>query len=639
MGLTVTVEDKTVTCVIELPYYISVRYWLFSDGYRISGCNCCNGGLTASHTFETYGNFSVEVAFWENGREKIWHRSFTLTDPNDLPPSDGLNSFDVFRDRPIIIPAECTGDITLTASVEELAKFVPNDKTKYTSTVTSFVNLINVEIGGSSSITFEIDKDTVKSTVIESGEISDCDLSNLECIPAFYTGGQVYCQFSVGETDNEDGKFDVKWDMGMMFPSMPTWYEGNLSYDSQIIKNIINSDNSEVNFPESADYTRYDHTFNIDGWSEMPPFELAWYNDPKLGYAIRRACLSPPKFKFTLSNEDTSRVLLNNVTIRWAWNFNPTDIFMNMRTSGGKREKRSRIYTLPKGANETRLVGLDYPVFAIVDGYEKTEPSQIIKIYGQWNEYNESGDYYFPTTVLLEPVSGMDGPDFPTCLYKSVDHKLKSEDFIRITENGWMQGDRAIVLDGPTVAQDEHYRTINVEIANDLDPDDQRAVFVITTKPNTSIDDKVTVEELETYMKYIHFYNVTVPYESIVEIPRGSIDPIFFETLWQTYDKAAVLESIAEEPLYYINFSINKYPNLIPIYNGGSVKFSDQLTHAADGVRSSKIFYIDGKTPNVINMQNPTKHKYKVKFKYEYNVYKHVYVVNDDDIPGFVGEE
>jgi len=38
-------------------------------------------------------------------------------------------------------------------------------------------------------------------------------------------------------------------------------------------------------------------------------------------------------------------------------------------------------------------------------------------------------------------------------------------------------------------------------------------------------------------------------------------------------------------------------------------------------------------------MQNPTKHKYKVKFKYEYNVYKHVYVVNDDDIPGFVGEE
>ena len=272
-----------------------------------------------------------------------------------------------------------------------------------------------------------------------------------------------------------------------------------------------------------------------------------------------------------------------------------------------------------RGADATRLEGLDYPVFAIIDGYEKTEPSQVIKVYGQWNEYNADGDYYFPTTVLLEPVDGVGGddddPDFPTCLYKSSDHKLKTEDFIRITENGWMQGDRPIILDAPTVARDEHYRTINIEIANDLDCDDQRAVFVINTKPNTSIDDQVTEDELSTYMKYVHFYNVTAEFASVVEIPRGSIDPIFFETLWQTYDKAAVLESIEEEPLYYINFSINKYPNLIPIYNGGSVKFSDQLTHAADGVRSGKIFYIDGKTPNVINMQNPTKHKYKVKFK------------------------
>lgn len=634
MGLTVTVEDKTVTCIIELPYYISVRYWLFSDGYRISG-----GGLTVSHTFETYGNFSVEVAYWENGQEKIWNRSFTLTDPNDLPPSDGLNSFDVFKDKPIIIPAECTGDITLTASVKELTKFVADDKTKYTSTVTSFVNLINVEIGGSSSITFEIDKDTVKDTTIESGEISDCNLLNLKCIPAFYTSGQVHCQYSIGETDNENGKFDVKFEMGMMFEDVPTWYEGDLSYDSLIIKNILNSDNSEVNFPSSADYTRYDHTFNISGWSEMPPMVLGWYNDPKLGYAIRRACLPPPTFKFTITNGDIGGITLNNVTIRWTWNFNPTDIFMNMRTSGGRRKKRSRLYTLSNGAEENRLPNLNYPVYAVIDGYEKSLQSHISKVYGQWNIYSGSGDYYFPTTVLLEPVSDMEGPDFPICLYKSKDYCLGSDDFKRITENGWMQEDRVIILDGPTIAQDEHYRTINVEIANDLDPDDQDAVFVITTKPNTTIDDQITEGELAASMKYIHFYNVTVEFKPTVHIRRNKIDPIFYETLWQTYDKAAILESVAEEPLYYINFSINNYPNLIPIYDGGSVKFSDQLIHAADGVRSSKIFYIDGKTPNIINMQNPAKHKYKVKFKCTYNVYKHVYVVNDDDIPGFVGEE
>ena len=108
---------------------------------------------------------------------------------------------------------------------------------------------------------------------------------------------------------------------------------------------------------------------------------------------------------------------------------------------------------------------------------------------------------------------------------------------------------------------------------------------------------------------------------------------MYYETLWQTYDKAAVLESIMEEPLYYVKFSINDYAKTIPIYNNGSLKFSDSLAHAADGVRSGDIFIMDGKTPNIINIQNPTKHKYKVKFKCDYQVYKDVYIVTNDDIP------
>ena len=50
--------------------------------------------------------------------------------------------------------------------------------------------------------------------------------------------------------------------------------------------------------------------------------------------------------------------------------------------------------------------------------------------------------------------------------------------------------------------------------------------------------------------------------------------------------------------------------------------FSDSLNHAMDGVRSGEIFHIDGTTPNIINIQCPTKHKYKVKFKIDYEVYK-----------------
>ena len=88
-----------------------------------------------------------------------------------------------------------------------------------------------------------------------------------------------------------------------------------------------------------------------------------------------------------------------------------------------------------------------------------------------------------------------------------------------------------------------------------------------------------------------------------------------------------------EEPLYYINFTINDYPKMIPIYDGQTLRFADSLQHAADGVRSGDIFYFDGKTPNVINMQNPTKHKYKVKFQYDYEVYKDVYILTDEDLP------
>ena len=121
-------------------------------------------------------------------------------------------------------------------------------------------------------------------------------------------------------------------------------------------------------------------------------------------------------------------------------------------------------------------------------------------------------------------------------------------------------------------------------------------------------------------MSKIHYFNVTTDYATQVSISRSSINPIFYETLWDTYDNAPVLESIADEALNYINFSINDYPQLVPIYHGQTLSFSDKLTHALDGIRSGKIFYMDGKTPNVINVQNPTKHKYKVKFKVSYNI-------------------
>jgi hypothetical protein len=44
------------------------------------------------------------------------------------------------------------------------------------------------------------------------------------------------------------------------------------------------------------------------------------------------------------------------------------------------------------------------------------------------------------------------------------------------------------------------------------------------------------------------------------------------------------------------------------------------------------MFYIDGKTPNVINVKNPDKHKYKFKLDFDYEIYKDIYVINDKDL-------
>lgn len=629
VALDYTISDKTVTATLTASYDIGNIKWTFSDGtsyYPASG--------SQSHTFAGYGTHSFTVRYTEyigSLPTKSLSRTFSLVDPS-MDDSDKINSLDIFRDKPIIIPAECTGDITITAIIEELPRPVNVDKTKMNSTVSSYVTFTDLEIGGGSTLELIITADEASGA-----EVSDMNLINLNKIPAFYTNGSVRFDYTIGETDDDDSNFDVKWDLEMMMASMPAWYEGNLSYDSEIFKNIICSDNSEAKLPGAAEYTSLNHTFNISSWSEIPPFVIDWYNDEKLGYAIKRAMLSPPTFKITIYNNLSSRVMLNHAKIVFDWSFNPTDIFMNMRTEGDKRKKQERIYTLPKGADATRLDGLDFPIFAVVDGYKKSNPPEVIKVYARWHEFvdDEDGGYYYPMTELLEPVEGMSGTDFATCLFKSSEHPLKLADFQRITDNGWMAEDHIILLTAPKIAESDHYRTIDVQIAEDKSADDQSAVFVINTKPNTMVDDQITAEDLDTYISKLHFFNTHYDFASTIEIPRSAIDPIFYDTLFQTYDSAPVLESIVGEPLYYINFSINKYERMVPIFHGRSLRFSDSLSNAADGVRSGTVFYMDGKTPNVINVAAPTKHKYKVKFKVTYDVYKHVYVIGADDIPGF----
>lgn len=626
----ITKSDKTIICTAT---GCTSVYWKFGDGSQ-------GVGASTSHTYADYRTYNILIDYLETGSggaRKATTRSITLIDPTQ--GEDELNGniiVDAFKLKPIIVPAECTGDISITASIQDLS--TPDQQyDQQGNQVSSYISFNSITIPASGTLEIEIDKDTDTGTTLEGAEISDCDLTNLEFIPAFYTSGRIDTYYVIGETEDTDDEFDFKPDIKISFPDafdVCPWYEGNLSYDSQIMKNLMKSDGSEVNFPSANEGTTISHTFGVAQWSQLPPFEIKWFTDsPATDVAIKRAVLPSPKFKLVFTNNLGSVVNLQTAKFTFYWSYNANDIFMNMRTEGNRRKKQSRIYTLPKGSEATRITSLDYPIYAVVDGYKVGPPPEIVKVFGTWNEYHQEGDYYFPTTIELLPVEGMSGTDYPTCLYKSDVGILKRDDFIRITDGGWMNGDGITVLDAPKIAADEHYRTINVKIQDDKSPDDPDTIFEITTVPNTSIDDQITEDELTSNVSKIHFFNKIIDFATTATVARGDIDPMFYETLWQTYDKAVVLESIAEEPLHYINFSINDYPKAVPIYNGQRLMFSDSLNHAVDGVRSGEIFHIDGITPNIINIQCPTKHKYKVKFKVDYEVYKDIYIITDEDIP------
>lgn len=635
----ITKSDLTVTFVAN---GCSSVYWTFGDGTQ-------GVGTETSHTYGAYGTYNILIDYLETGanvdERKTTTRSVILTEGGGSEDElEGNLIEDAFQSKPIIIPADCTGDIRVTAVVEDLSTPSNTDNSKMSSNIGAYINFTNISLPANGEVTFSFAYDTATSS-FSGGTCSDADLSNLGNIPAFYNSGQLNIQYTVGTSEDPNDAFDLKWDLFMDFPTAQEqcpWSEGNYATDSQIMKNVITSDSSEVNFPSMAEYTTAIQTFNINSWSQIPPFVIKEFVDePATTIMVKRAMLADPQFHIRITNNLSSAVTINNAACKFNFTFNPTNIFMNMRTEGDRRQKQAQIYTLPKGAETTRLDSLDFPIYAVVDGYKiatSERPPEIVKVYATWNEYYEAGDYYFPTTVELLPVEGMNGTDYPTCLYKSAEGVVKRADFIRITDGGWMTGDGITVLDAPTIAASEHYRTINIKVQSPsgidgYNPDAQDAVFVIDTTPNTNVDDAIDEATLAANVDKVHFFNVTKSFAPSVSINRSEIEPTFYETLWSTYNTAVTLESIVEEPLYFIKFSVNDYPKTVPIRGGQTISFSDSLSHAADGVRSGDVWIMDGVTPNIINIQCPTKHKYKVKFLVNYDVYKHMYVINDEDIP------
>ncbi len=598
-------------------------------------------GNPTSYTASDYGEVQVKVDFFIGTTESMLLGSITLRDPKSNQEDDeksGPVSEDVFALKPIIIQPECTGDISITASIVDLIDKAPVVTEGNSTSANASVCFTDIELAGGETLEIE-----VNSTGLVSGNATIPEHGNklimLKYIPAFYNSGYINAEYTVGETESEEGEFDVTWDMKIMCPDaeFPQWYEGNLSYDSKIFDNLITSSQTETKYPGAAVYTSMPPPqWYIANWLPgLPPFWIRWwvdYNkDTADQVAVKRACLPDFTYKFIIKNNITSAVKLNNASITWNFSFSESGKFMNMRTAGDRGSERASIFTLPKGAGATRNEGMNFPIYGLIEGYEDGE---IVKVYGVFSKWEEKIEAYYPKTVLLEAIpkdqfGDVYTGDFGIFMYKG-SNILPYFDWNRIVTGTWMSGDKIDVITPQRIAAEPEFKIIKVDCETSVDAED--AIITIAISPNESIDSKVTAEELQDNIATVHYFNTAYEFATYIEVPRSEIAAPFRETLWKTYEDAVVCESVLDEPLHYLNFSVNDYPEYIPIYHGQTLSFSDRQTHCIDGVRSTDIFVMDGITPNIINVKNPDKHKYKFKFDVKYDIYKHIHVVNDEDL-------
>lgn len=598
--------------------------------------------------YSSYGPKSILLTYkdgYQNEYGSVYDQ--TLTDPVNGGGGSVYSKIegDVFADKPFFIQPECTGDVRITANITKLSDKLDYPDDSKISTWEASINFDSFSIEGGVTQDIYVDPTGESHPSDEWIVAKDKKIDNLEYIPAFYNYANVTVDIRFLETDDTDDLFDVKCGMKWEIPEYPDWFESNTTYTGKVMTNLITSSNSETLINGTSPGVNHPCTFTINTWNGIPPFEIKDcinHNvEDATETAIYRACLSTPRFWFELTNNLTSKVTLSNVSIKFTFYYNSNGLLMNVRTEGEKSKETYKLFTLSKGTEVTRNSGINYPLYGVVDGFKLDE---IVRVHGYYAKWDSASGVYFPSCLPLQAITSTGGPDHPPVLYKSYISVsdadklgISQTDFERLAYKGLSSEDYCKVLTPQILAADDHYRTINVKCKTSdgsygASPDSVNTIFEITTTPNTSIDELVTVNDLETYIDSLHYFGKSYEFASVIDVPRANISPSFRERLYTTYKTAPTLQSTFGEPMYAVNFVVNDYGEYFPIKHGETLEFSESLIHAmVDGVKSSEIFTFSAINPNKIGIQSPDKHKYRVKFKYSYDVYRDCYAFTSDD--------
>jgi hypothetical protein len=438
------------------------------------------------------------------------------------------------------------------------------------------------------------------------------------------------------------------------------WYgdEPNKKGMAYVMDGMINSPNKDITYDSMAANTSVPLSFSINAWNGFRPIVN---NFPPFNPEIRMGLLPPVSFKLYIKNNLASNVVLSQLTVSFKFNYNSNAALMCIGSAVAS--EFCQMYCGPKkmdGDSTDGLTGPDRELWAILDGYDLSE---VVKVYGYFDKWNDVKKRNEPQVVVLLPVEETGGSNFPPVVYKSKAAVIPKFDNDRMIYRGFHSGENAWPVTQKELCMSTKFKNVTV-ISAKLDvgtltysycsPNDENAGFYVFVElrndiEETTVEDGLTQAEFDAAMKTMRYFNLErtyvqsvspthsyLPGEAKIAFSRKQINKVFYDTLYDTFENVLVLTSQRDDCEPFVNIRINQNQlseplGWIPMYDGKPLMFHESLAKCSDGVRCRDILFFGTKdegTPhaNVIEIDYDTKKPYDVMFTITVSEYENMHV-------------
>lgn len=463
----------------------------------------------------------------------------------------------------------------------------------------------------------------------------------------WYNGVREDLQYScMDESSAFDVKFDVDFELHESeFPSYST-------FDAESLE-IVESDNSKVHILNAEPYTTLNQYFKIKAWPGVIPIN----NRGNLPRSTIRIKVKNNSYKFPvyIENMHTKVVFYYYSDTPFTMHDRPySELMVHAQPSVFPSS------VLDAVPNRTGVDVINdqiwlYPFFVYLADY--TEP--VHQVVAHVMRYNSNTSQYYQDSVFMYPTTILGNIQ----IYASHDYDgFSSDDKLYYTTNGTDSNYYVQVVTPTTISSEDAYKSLWVESLQEVNNPDcifrihivpkhiactgtgfattDMSVFPSYANLNTYV---ISIPELWDSLNLIQFYNVitgdfsSTSTEIYADIPRYTIDPVYYETLPNTYKNNAFFipkmygthNFISETPIMSINkFIPERFPSTsvreFAIFNGGNLKFSDNLMNAPeDGVKSRDVFIFGSENINTISITSAERYTYELDISYD--VYKGVH--------------